>query len=276
MSFFKICDVDFADENSKPLSLKVVQNDGVNTSPNMDITVTKLYRNTKGRSYNNFNNNGYGGLTFKIAVILLADEEYDRVYNNTDNYKPTYNNNALNWLDYWIRNMVPLYVATDAIDVKNGRYVITDNSTRKQTYKDYTVWELEFTTYTGLTVTKFNSNNKAINTVVKNYKNSQKKKTTAKTTKTKTASSKSTNKSKLSKCKVSQIKYSKTQKKVACVTYMQNVLYKAGYLTKKQVDGWFGPKTKNALKKWQEKYKSKYKLKVTGNMDSATLKAMCK
>lgn len=55
---------------------------------------------------------------------------------------------------------------------------------------------------------------------------------------------------------------------------MQKVLKQKGYLTKKQVDGYFGKVTKTALKKFQKKYKKKYKLKVNGKVDKATLKAL--
>ena len=53
---------------------------------------------------------------------------------------------------------------------------------------------------------------------------------------------------------------------------MQEILYKEGFLTKKQIDGWFGPKTKNALKKYQKKHK----LKQTGTVNTATFKKLCK
>jgi peptidoglycan hydrolase-like protein with peptidoglycan-binding domain len=56
---------------------------------------------------------------------------------------------------------------------------------------------------------------------------------------------------------------------------MQKVLYKKGFLTKKQIDGWHGPKTKEAIKKFQKKYKKKYNLKVTGTVDKRTLVVLC-
>ena len=60
---------------------------------------------------------------------------------------------------------------------------------------------------------------------------------------------------------------------------MQAILYKKGCLeTKSQIDGWYGKVTCKAVRKFQTKYKKKYKLKVTSGtkIDKATFNAMCK
>ena len=149
----------------------------------------------------------------------------------------------------------------------NAPYIIKGNSSRKQDFKEYTVWTLEFITYNSLNSVKYTNNNAEVQKSLKNYQIAKKKAV---------AKSKATTKSKLSKCKLTYLKYSSKKKTIACVKYMQLILYKKGYLTKSQVDGWFGKKTTLALKKFQKKYKKKYKLKVTGKVDKATLNALVK
>ena len=268
MSFFYICSPAIAEQLNKAIPLKVLRNRGIEVTPDINIGVTDLIVDKKGVIFKNFYNKGSGGITFTIEVIIQKSQSQSEV-SATSKYYPS-DMQVLNWLDYYIRNMKPVYIVTDAIDIKNGTYIITDNSRRVQTYKGYTVWELEFTTFVGLNTVKFASVNNAIKTVIKKSKT---KTTTKKTTKKKT-----TKKSKLAGCKVSQLKYTgKKVTKVKCVSYLQEILYKKhGLLTKRQVDGWYGPKTMNAVKKYQKKYKTKYKLKVTGKVDSNTLKALCK
>lgn len=269
MSFFYICSPKIAEQTNQAIPLKVIQSRGIEVTPDINIEVTDLISDKKDKIYKNFYNRGSGGITFTIQVIIEKTQSQSNVY-ATSEYYPN-DMKVLNWLDYYIRNMAPVYIVTDAIDIKNGTYIITKNSKRTQSYKNYTVWDLEFTSFIGVNSVKFNAVNNAIKTVIKK---SKKKSSTAK----KTKSSTTTKKSKLSKCKVSQLKYSgKKVTNVKCVKYLQEVLYKKyGLLTKKQVDGWYGPKTMNAVKKFQKKYKKKYKLKVTGKIDKTTLKALCK
>ena len=172
-------------------------------------------------------------------------------------------------LHEWMTTMTPLSVVTQAIDIKNDKYIISKNSSRKQSFRDNTVWSLEFIEFKGINIAKFKNNNLYVNKAKKNYK---KAKTKAKKKASKKSKSNSTTKNKLKKCKVSHLKYG--AKKSNCVKYMQKVLNKKGYLTKKQIDGNFGSKTTDAIKKFQKKYKKKYKLKETGKVDKATLKAL--
>ena len=263
MSFFSVIDARAIGLGAKPISLKVIQQNGVDVTPDLDIVVNRL---NKGDKY--FLNNGYGGITFKIDVIIHKNETTGNTVSIVRKNWKYGNGKVLDYLQDWMSNMTPVYVVTEAIDIPNGRYIITKNSSRKQSFREYTVWTLEFTEFKGLNIVKFKNNNKYINKAKKNY---AKAKAKAKK-KSKKAKANNTNKNKLKKCKVSNLKYG--VKKSNCVKYMQKVLYKKGYLTKKQIDGWFGPKTKNALKKFQKKYKKKYKLKVTGKVDKSTLKAL--
>lgn len=263
MSFFSVIDARAIGMGAKPINLKVVQGNGVGVTPDIDIVVNRLNKGDK-----HFHNNGYGGITFKIDVIIHKDELTGNDVNITQKNWKYDNGKVLDYLHNWITNMTPVYVVTEAIDVPNGQYIITKNSDRKQTFREYTVWTLEFTQFKGLNIVKFKNDNSFINKAKKNYAKAK-----AKARKqSKKAKANNSNKNKLKKCKTSNLKYG--VKKSNCVKYMQKVLYKKGYLTKKQIDGWFGPVTKNALKKFQKKYKKKYKLKVTGKVDKSTLKAL--
>lgn len=246
MSFFTVISADEISKGSTPISLKVVQSNGVDVTPDLNITVNNLNSGNK-----HFLNNGYGGISFKIDVIINKNDKFG-------------NSSVTDKLHQWITTMTPLYVVTEAIDVKNGRYIISKNSNRKQTFKENTVWTLEFIEFKGINITKFKNNNKYVNKAKKNYKKAK--------AKAKKASENATNKKKLKKCKTSNLKYG--AKKSNCVKYMQKVLYNKGFLKKKQIDGHFGSKTKNALKKFQKKYKKKYKLNANGKVDKATLKAL--
>ena len=241
------------------MPLKIVQDKGIEVIPDVNITVTDLNKDSsKNLLYKHFFNQGYGGITFKIEIIIHKTERHG---GELGPYKKDVLSNI-------IANMTPVMVITDAIDIPDGAYIIKDNSSRKQDFKEYTVWNLEFMTYNALKSVKYANDNKEIQKALKNYQKA-KKKAAAK------AKASAIN-SKLSKCKLKDLKYSKKKKTTKCVKYMQQVLQKKGYLKKNQVDGWFGATTKNALKKFQKKYKKKYKLKVDGKVDKNTLKALVK
>ena len=257
MSFFTITTAKEISNGSTPIPLKVIQDNGVDVTPELNITVNDLNNGNK-----QFLNKGYGGLSFKINVIINKNDKIGNSY-------------VTDKLHEWMTSMTPVYVVTEAIDITNGRYIISENSSRKQTYRDNTVWSLEFIEFKGINIKKYKNNNSYINKAKKNYakaKAKAKKQAQAKAKASKKAKANSTTKNKLKKCKLTNLKYG--LKKSNCVKYMQTVLYKKGYLTKKQIDGWFGPKTKNALKKFQKKYKKKYKLKINGKVDKATFKAL--
>lgn len=261
--------------NSVPL--EVLTSQGVTYTPDIDIKVTNL---SKGQKH--LLNLSGDGDKFKINVIIKNDDTITGAKGITEYY---YRGELLRYahsvqkfrvidvLDYWIRNMTVLMVHTRAVDIPDGEYIITENSNRKQTFEDYTIWELEFTKYTGVYMLKYNFDNTKANKAISDY-NASKKKTTS-TTKKETVKKAETTASKLKKCNVNVMKYSKTKKIVACVKYMQEILKKKGFYTG-VVDGWFGPLTTTAVKKFQQKYKTKYKLSVNGKVDKKTLDAICK
>ena len=281
MSFFSIISAEEIDYGSSPMNLKVIQGTGVEVIPDLNINVNSL---NNGNKY--FLNNGYGGITFKIDVIINKNDIFTTyrsesipltfsITNGVGSYLgggvqiSQIRTSVIDKLHEWITTMTPVYVVTDAIDIPNGRYIISKNSSRKQTYRENTVWTLEFTEFKGINITKYKNDNKYVDKAKKNY---AKAKAKAKKAQSKKAKANNANKNKLKKCKLANLKYG--LKKSNCVKYMQTVLYKKGYLTKKQVDGWFGTITKNALKKFQKKYQKKYKLKINGKVDKATLKAL--
>ncbi len=262
--------------NDHGIPLRVVLGN-VDVTPDVNISVTDL---SKGQKH--FINSSGDGDKFKIKVII----------NDTDTYKNEWveeiipfsgltirkqhidDVNLMEGLDSWIRNMVVISVIADeAVDIPNGEYIITKNQSRTQNRKSgYSIWELEFTRYTGVDVLWLNIDDTYAKKAAKQYeknktKNAQKAKEKAKTA--------STLNNKLSKCTVSKLKYSKTKKVVACVKTLQQYLNKK-LGTKLTIDGWYGDETVKAVKKFQNKYKKKYNLTPNGKMDAKTLKAMIK
>lgn len=300
MSFLSICprSKKYLEYNVSPISLKVIQDNGVEIKPDVKITVNEL-----NNGYKQFVNNSGDSDTFKVNVIIKHDElvtgeihevkhvdgyhiDLNTVKNMTgtslsglkylqtdkeakdyvyDKYKD-FPLTAL--LDYWIKNVEPLYVITEAIGINNGYYLITENSSRKQSYREYTIWTLEFMKFKELKLSSFKSTTSGITKAIK--------KVNAKKASAKTKTSQSTAyKAKLKKCNYKTLKYSATKKKVDCVKIMQQLLYNYGCLSQKSyIDGWYGKVTVEAVKKFQKKYKAKYKLKVTGKVDKSTWKAL--
>lgn len=243
---------------NKSLPLHVVRSSGINVTPNIKINVTDLNKE-KGILYKNFYNNSDNSITFKIDILIHKDEAW-----NSELYGLYKGLNASRFrvstvLKEWARNMVPLNIVTNALDVPNGTYVITKNSTRKQTFENTSIWTLEFTTFNPLNLYVYKNNNPALTKAKKKNKIVIKPKVNV-----------------LLFCKLTNFKYTKTKKTNSCVKRMQSVLYRKGFLKKKQVDGWFGPVTKNAVKRFQKKYAKKYKLKATGVVDSRTINALVK
>lgn len=253
----------------KPTNLKVIKEDGVEVAPDMNVNVTDL--NTVNNTlYKHFYNKGYGGITFTVNVIIHKSDYFMGYLTKKTKNKVTrkpHSIRVVTALTYFIKNMTPLSVVSKAIDVPNGTYIITANSSRKQSFPNYTIWSLEFTTYNPITTYVYKNNNARVLAALKQASKKQGNKNTK---------SSSTNNAKLGQGCLKQLVYSKNKKTNNCISLMQNVLYKKGFLTKAQVDGWFGPVTANAVKKFQQKYQKSYKLKVTGKVDSATLNCMMK
>lgn len=285
------------DNNVAPARLRVIQDGGVNSVPDVDIIVNDL---ASGRKH--FQNNSGKGDTFKVNVLINAEDtvvltksfdddswvdalggefDYEYMYSMVDGKRIRGvaedstvllggRVNLVTALDYWMRTATPLNIVTRAVDVPNGLYLIIKNSSRKQSYEGFTEWELEFMKYEEITTTSFSSTTKGVTKAIAKYEKAKKKKSTK--SKTTTAKSKTTSKDNLKKCKLSKLKYSKTKKVVGCVKHLQRVLnntIKSNLI----IDGWYGDSTKQAVKKFQTNNK-KYNLKTDGNVDQNTLNCL--
>ena len=265
----------------EPIPLNVVKSSGVDMTPDVKVNVTDL-----NDGYKMFLNVSGKGDKFKVQAIfdenVTVHAEGDMAINT--NYTPSGVINSihlvrefrvLELLDYWFKNRTTFSVVTRAVDIPDGLYKVTGNPSRKQTFEGYTIWEIEFTRFEKLTWGYFKNDNAGVTQAKKRYENSKKK--NSKSTQTKTTKAKqSSMQKKLQKCTLCKIKYTKNSDNTCiCTMYMQKVLEQKGFY-KSTVDGWFGTKTTEAVKKFQKKYKKTYKLTVNGKVDKATLNAICK
>ena len=293
MSFFNIVprDKEYLGYTINSIPLTVIQDDEIEVKPNINIKTNEL-----NDGYVQFYDTGSRGEVFKISIIMHKNDTIDGVKGETnitsywkynkENNKPftpvsvkkeyTGKVKLIDLLDYIIRGMIPVMIVTDAIDIPNNQlYYITENSSRKQSHREYTKWELTFQTYDPLKLIKYKNNNRNVLNAIKRATAAHKKATHKKTTSNKTNTSVSTTNSKFRKCGVSVLKYSKTKKVVTCVKYMQKLLKKRGFYTG-VIDGWYGSLTVDAVKKFQKKKKKKYGLKVTGKVDTKTKNGISK
>lgn len=282
------------------MPLRVVQSSGVSYDPDIKFTTTALNEGKK-----HFQNNSGDGDSFTVTVMLnMADtvvvtkEFYDDL---DENEKSKFNitmdgpydvntDSLIKVLDYFIREGVPFYVYTRAVGINDKElWLVTANKSRVQTHDVVTItpatggeyesafveWELTFTKYNELNLSTFNNDNAGVTKAIKNY---NKKKNAKKTTKKNTAKTKTTIYQKLAKCDYKKLVYSKTKKTTSCIKTMQEILYKDGSLKGKKatvVDGWFGDKTKAAVKAYQKKYAKRDGLKQNGKVDKNTFNSLC-
>ena len=170
MSFMAVMDFTSSEhvDASSYLPLRVERD--LEVVPGMEIAITKLNKNGND-ALNHFFNSGYTGITFKAVILIKSTDMWN-------------NKLVINVLHDWFKNMTPLSVVTDALNIPDGQYIISKNPSRKQSYTTSTEWELEFTTYTPLTLFKYkNDNTNVLNAMKKNKANknssSKKKKNTA-------------------------------------------------------------------------------------------------
>lgn len=272
------------------IPLRVVRDDGVEMSPDVNIKVTDLSKGQK-----QFVNASGKGDKYSITVLVHEDDTFTGTWTKwfnpsyspgpggkiivTDHFDYPTSLKVVDLLDWCIRSMKIVLLTSDDEKalIPNGDYIITDNPHRTQNFKDgYSLWELEFTKYTGTVASKYNKVTTAATKAINAYNKKKSTKTTKKSNTTTKAKQSSTLNSQLKKCKVSQMKYSKTKKVTSCVKTLQKYLNKKGK-GNLAVDGWYGNATKKAVKKFQTDFKKKYKLnKPNGKMDSKTLNAMVK
>ena len=298
MAFFNICprNKKYLDYAFKDIPLRVIYNNGVTVTPDFDVNVTDL-----NNGYKHFKVNNGKGDTFKLQVLIHRKDTVQGRYNKVAGIKDiiTIENRGwdlsdfdfdrignVNWnkaglkdfkwkttdlrrfslsivLNYFMRTLTPFMVTSDIMGInQNVPYIITKNSSRKQSYHDYSIWELEFTRYDKLTYSNFTKQNTGIKNALKKAKQKNKK-----------VSAKTKERLKLRKCKWRTLKYSKTKKVIPCVKVLQKIL-NLDLGTKLKLDGWFGKETYNAMKKYQKKYSKTYGLKQTGHMNLSTYNVM--
>ena len=270
----------------KPIRLRVIQEKGIDITPDFDVNVTDL-----NNGYKHFKINNGRGDTFKINVIIYRYENIEgeiikKVANanelgNLDKYTYTehlrddpdgYKWKGVNLkhfrlttlLNYFMKKLTPFMVKTDMMGInQNVPYIITKNKSRQQEYKNYIVWELEFTRYEKLKYSNFTKTSKGVKNALKKAKSKKSKKVSAKTKE----------RLNLRKCKWQTLKFSKTKKVVPCVKILQKIL-NMDLGTKLVIDGWFGKATSEAVAKYQSKYSKKFGLKKTGHMNLSTYNVM--
>ena len=300
MSFFRICprEPTYNQHIFEDIDLKVIQKDGITVNPDFDVNITDL-----NKGYKHFKTYSGKGTSFKISVIIGKNEtlqgykvtgtgsrEIKEVINEVDveingemmHFEETgvtgielfttydyYNAKLTTLLNWFMRSGIPFMVYSDIIGINTSvPYLITENKTRKQEYYDYSVWDLTFTRWDEVNYSSFKKTNKGVTKAIKKWKAKKQAKAKAK------AKAKTTAKNNLAKCKWKTLVYSKKQKTVKCVKYLQTVLYHNKLLKKSQIDGWYGKVTKKAVKKFQSKYAKKYNLKKNGKIDKATFNVL--
>ena len=299
MSFFRICprEPTYNEHIFEDIDLKVIQKDGITVNPDFDVTVTDL-----NKGYKHFKTYSGKGTSFKISVIIGKNETIQgykvtgtgsrEIKETINTVEVTINNELMTFeetgvtgmelfttydyynaklttlLNWFMRSGIPFMVFSDIIGINTSvPYLITENKTRKQEYHNYSVWELTFTRWDEVNYSSFKKTNKGITKAIKKWKAQKKKKAQAK------AKSKTTVKHNLAKCKINVLKYSKKQKTVKCVKYLQKYLNNT-IKTNLKIDGWYGKETLKAVKKFQDKYKKKYGLKPNGKINKATFNVM--
>ena len=294
LAFFNICprNKKYLDYAFGDIPLRVLYNNGITITPDFDVNLSDL-----NNGYKHFKVNNGKGDSFKLQVLIhkkdtikglderrvsfndallleaktvisggtdytfekLGEDDFsDRIARNFRNFRLT------TVLNYFMRTLTPFMITSDMIGINQSvPYIITKNSSRKQSYKDYTIWELEFTRYDKLTYSNFTKTSKGVQRAIKQAKSKKSKKVSAKT-------KQQTN---LAKCKWQTLKFSKTKKVVPCVKVLQSLLNQ-NVGTKLAIDGWFGKATSEAVANYQSKYRKKYGLKITGHMNLSTFNVM--
>ena len=113
------------------IPLRVIMDDGVEVSFGMNVKETQLLRDSDTHNTPTyFFDSGFDGDEFEINIMMR--QEY--FYNNRP--VSTYLNN-------WAKYLTPLNVVTNAMDVPNGKYILTIKK-KKQTYEKFSIWQLRF------------------------------------------------------------------------------------------------------------------------------------
>ena len=113
------------------IGLIVKLSDGFSVTPGISIKETEMLMQTATMNAPTFYfNQGDHGDEFDITVVMKASYRYGD-YTVAD------------YLNMWHKNITPVSVVTDALDVANSKYIMTVKS-KKQTSFNFSVWKLHF------------------------------------------------------------------------------------------------------------------------------------
>ena len=116
------------------MPLRVIMNQGFDTKMGTTIKETELLQDNRTLNAPTFFfNKGNHGVEFEISVVIK--EKY--YFNNMP---------VADSLNQWSKWMVPVSVVTDAMDVPNGKYIMSIKG-KKQTDKYKSIWKLRFKQY---------------------------------------------------------------------------------------------------------------------------------
>lgn len=115
--------------NTIPLIVKL--NDGFSVTPGISIKETDMLMQTATMNAPTFYfNQGDHGIEFDISVMMRAS------YRHGDY-------TVMDYLDMYHKNLIPVSVVTDALDVPNAKYIMTVKS-KKQSNHGFSIWKLHF------------------------------------------------------------------------------------------------------------------------------------
>ena len=115
--------------NTIPLIVKL--SDGFSVTPGVSIKETDMLMQTATMNAPTFYfNQGDHGTEFDISVMMRASYRYGDY-------------TVMDYLDMWHKNLTPVSVVTDALDVPNSKYIMTVKS-KKQSNHGFSVWKLHF------------------------------------------------------------------------------------------------------------------------------------
>lgn len=113
------------------IQLLVKLNDGFSVTPGIDIKETELlYNNPTLDAPTFYFNQGDHGVEFDISVMMRESYRYGDY-------------TVMDYLNMWHKNLTPVSVVTDALDVPNAKYIMSVKS-KKQTNHNFSIWKLRF------------------------------------------------------------------------------------------------------------------------------------
>lgn len=115
--------------NGIPLLVKL--SDGFSVTPGINIKETDMLMQTATMNAPTFYfNQGNHGVEFDISVMMRESYRYGDY-------------TVMDYLDLYHKNLTPVSVVTDALDVPNAKYIMSVKS-KKQSNHNFSIWKLRF------------------------------------------------------------------------------------------------------------------------------------